>query len=149
MSPSLSETHWNESARETPALTWHESQATELTPGERAADRMRNVMGSWPFVAGFVIFMAAWAIVNTVTPGWDVYPFILLNLFLSMLAGMQGAILLIAAKRQDSIAAALAKHDFETNLAAKADIETLLDINRHQLVMIGELHELLARQPPG
>lgn len=41
------------------------------------------------------------------------------NLFLSMLAGLQGAILLIAAKRQDAIAAALAEHDYETNLAAK------------------------------
>lgn len=145
MSQPVVEATWAESARATPPLTWHENQATALTRGERAADRMRNVMGSWPFVAGFLLFMAAWALVNTVLPGWDIYPFILLNLFLSMLAGMQGAILLIAAKRQDAIAAALAKHDFETNLAAKADIETLLEINRRQLVMIGELHELVAQ----
>ena len=114
-----------------------------LTRGERAADRMRNVMGSWPFVGGFVLFMVVWAVVNTVLPGWDVYPFILLNLFLSMLAGLQGAILLIAAKRQDSIAAALARHDYETNLAAKTDIETLLEINRSQLQLIKELHALV------
>ena len=104
---------------------------------------MRNVMGSWRFVGGFIAFMIAWAIVNSMGNGWDLYPFILLNLFLSMLAGMQGAILLIAAKRQDAIAAVLAEHDFETNVAAKLDIESLLEINRRQLIMIAELHELL------
>ncbi len=131
------------SARTVPELTWHEDTVEHLTRGERAADRMRNVMGSWPFVGGFVLFMIVWAVVNTVLPGWDVYPFILLNLFLSMLAGLQGAILLIAAKRQDSIAAALARHDYETNIAAKTDIETLLEINRSQLELIRELHLLI------
>ena len=131
------------SARTVPELTWHEDTVEHLTRGERAADRMRNVMGSWPFVGGFVLFMVVWAVVNTVLPGWDVYPFILLNLFLSMLAGLQGAILLIAAKRQDSIAAALARHDYETNIAAKTDIETLLEINRSQLELIRELHLLI------
>lgn len=47
-----------------------------------------------------------------------------------MLAGLQGAILLIAAKRQDAIAAALAQHDFETNRAAKVEIEELMAVNR-------------------
>lgn len=107
---------------------------------------MRNVMGSWPFVGGFVLVMVLWAIVNTVYPGWDVYPFILLNLFLSMLAGLQGAILLIAAKRQDAVAAALARHDYETNIAAKTDIETLLEINRSQMRLIEELHALLVER---
>ena len=126
-----------------PAKTWHEAQDETLTRGERAADTMRNIMGSWRFVGGFVGFMALWALINSFAGSWDAYPFILLNLFLSMLAGLQGAILLIAAKRQDAIAAVLARHDFETNVAAKADIEALLEINRHQVVMIAELHELM------
>jgi len=138
-----------ESARETPPVTWHESQKESLTAGERAADRMRNIMGSWPFVGGFVLFMILWAAVNSVTAGWDPYPFILLNLFLSMLAGLQGAILLIAAKRQDAIAAALAKHDYDTNIAAKTDIESLLTINHRQLAMIEELQAVLDRLDPG
>ena len=100
-------------------------------------------MGSWYFVGSFVVFMAVWAVVNTVLPGWDEYPFILLNLFLSMLAGLQGAILLIAARRQDAVAAALARHDYETNIAAKTDIETLLEINRAQMQLIDELCELM------
>lgn len=131
------------SARSTPSLTWHQAAAEDLSFGERAADRMRKAMGSWGFVGAFVLVMAAWATLNSFGGGaWDPYPFILLNLFLSMLAGLQGAILLIAAKRQDAIAAALAQHDFDTNLAAKADIEALLEINRRQLEMIVELREL-------
>ena len=107
---------------------WHTQAKSNLSRGERAADLMRNGMGSWVFVGGFVGFMIVWAIANSALAarGWDPYPFILLNLFLSMLAGLQGAILLIAAKRQDAIAAALAQHDYDTNVAAKHDIETLL-----------------------
>jgi uncharacterized membrane protein len=120
---------------------WRSTHKESLTRGQRAADIMRNGMGSWPFVGGFVVFMLIWAAVNTLlAPArWDPYPFILLNLFLSMLAGLQGAILLIAAKRQDAIAAALAQHDYETNVEAKDDIEALLEINRRQLALIEEL----------
>jgi uncharacterized membrane protein len=125
-----------------PLLDWHKAQRTTLTRGDRAADRLRNVLGSWFFVGGFVAFMVIWAIVNTLKIAWDPYPFILLNLFLSMLAGLQGAILLIAAKRQDAIAAALSTHDYQTNRAAKKEIEELMAINKAQLEL---LHELCGR----
>jgi uncharacterized membrane protein len=105
----------------------------QLTLGEKAADRMRNGMGSWAFVAVFVAIMISWAVANSVfrlagsdgKHGFDPYPYILLNLFLSMLAGLQGAILLIAAKRSDQIASQLAEHDFETDTKAAERIETL------------------------
>lgn len=126
-----------------PLTNWHSSQIEQLTRGERAADRLRNGMGSWPFIGGFVLVMIAWALINVTSLRWDPYPFILLNLFLSMLAGLQGAILLIAAKRQDAIAAALAQHDFETNVAAKKEIEELMEINRHQLDLLRELSAAL------
>jgi uncharacterized membrane protein len=135
------------SARHDAKLTWHEQSRNSLTRGERAADAMRNVMGSWTFVGGFIAFMLVWAAINSIAIGWDPYPFILLNLFLSMLAGLQGAILLIAAKRQDAISAALAKNDFDTNAAAKVDIELLLQINSRQLVMLTELQRVLKEQP--
>lgn len=81
----------------------------ELTRGEKAADSVRNRMGSWGFVTTFLLVMIVWAIVNSPLAlgnnAWDKYPFILLNLFLSMLAGLQGAILLIAAKRADAVSA--------------------------------------------
>ncbi|WP_233255523.1 DUF1003 domain-containing protein [Naasia lichenicola] len=132
------------SGRKAPKINWHDKHRESLTPGQRAADAVRNVMGSWPFVMGFVGFMVVWAILNSSGKGWDPYPFILLNLFLSMLAGLQGAILLIAAKRQDAIAASLAQHDFETDTAARKDIEMLLEINNRQLAMIAELQRALA-----
>src|SRR6478609_4594285 len=122
--------------------TWHEKHKASLSKGQRAADIMRNGMGSWPFVASFIGFMLIWAAINTVAlaaNAWDPYPYILLNLLLSMLAGLQGAILLIAAKRQDAIAAAMAQHDFDTNIRAKEEIELLISINREQLEILQEL----------
>lgn len=131
------------SARRVAAQNWHAAQRSTLTPGERAADRMRNSMGSWGFVGSFVAFMGVWAVINSLTAGWDPYPFILLNLFLSMLAGLQGAILLIAAKRQDAISATLAQHDYNTNIAAKTDVESLLELVHEQRFLITELRDEL------
>ena len=122
--------------------TWHEKHKASLSKGQRAADIMRNGMGSWPFVASFIGFMLIWAAINTVAlaaNAWDPYPYILLNLLLSMLAGLQGAILLIAAKRQDAIAAAMAQHDYDTNIEAKKEIELLISMNRVQLEILQEL----------
>lgn len=125
---------------------WHKRAKANLTLGQRAADAMRNGMGSWAFVLIFIVFLAIWACLNTAGGfhHWDKYPFILLNLFLSMLAALQGAILLIAAKRQDAIAAAMAQHDYETNVRAKKEIETLMAINQEQLELIKDLRSQLA-----
>jgi uncharacterized membrane protein len=122
-------------------LNWHREHRQNLSLGERAADLMRNGMGSWRFVFAFLAFMGFWAWLNT-RPGhhhWDSYPFILLNLFLSMLAGLQGAILLIAAKRADAVSAAMAEHDYRTNISAAKDIEQLMDINKQQLAIMQEM----------
>ena len=102
------QTHWHKH----PAVRYRRPTAV----GERAADRMRNMMGSWPFVFCFFAVMIIWALVNTGVPSrlhhkaFDPYPYILLNLFLSMLAGVQAAALLIAAKRADAIASEIAIH---------------------------------------
>lgn len=115
---------------------WHRHpgvrSGADLSFGERAADKMRNVMGSWPFVFGFFAVMGAWVVINTVVlehamhhKAFDPYPYILLNLFLSMLAGVQAAALLIAAKREDAIASEIALHT-ERNTD---DIKTLIQEN--------------------
>ncbi|RZS56406.1 uncharacterized protein DUF1003 [Microcella putealis] len=122
-----------------PLINWHTRTTSDRTLGQRSADVLRNGMGSWPFVFAFLAFMSVWAAVQSTEIRWDPYPFILLNLFLSMLAGLQGAILLIAAKRQDAISASLAQHDYETNVAAAREIEQLLDINRRQLELLEHL----------
>src|SRR5436305_5921137 len=107
---------------------WHHHPAVpsgdDLTLGQRAADRMRNGMGSWAFVFAALVFLGIWMLFNR-NSGFDPYPFILLNLVLSCLAAMQGAILLIAAKRSDQIASQLAQHDFDTDSAAAERIEQL------------------------
>jgi uncharacterized membrane protein len=122
----------------------------QLSLGERAADRMRNGMGSWPFVFTFFGFMITWAVVNSVlhfggSSGFDPFPYILLNLFLSMLAGIQAAALLIAAKRADSIASEIALHT-ERNTD---DIKTLLQRNTELTQAIEaltkEVHETVCK----
>jgi uncharacterized membrane protein len=90
----------------------------ELTIGERAADLVRNGMGSWAFVFVFSAFMTVWMVMND-HHGFDPFPYILLNLMLSTLAAIQGAILLIAAKRADTVAAEQALAHYEVS---KADL---------------------------
>ncbi|MGB3734096.1 MAG: DUF1003 domain-containing protein [Ilumatobacter sp.] len=111
-------------------LLWRRHPAVrtgdDLTIGERAADRLRNGMGSWAFVLSALVFLAGWMVGNR-NSGFDPYPFILLNLVLSCLAAMQGAILLIAARRSDQISAELAHHDFAVNQAAATEISELHD----------------------
>jgi uncharacterized membrane protein len=113
---------------------WHRHPGVragrELTRGERAADKMRNGMGSWGFVFAAVGFLAVWMLVNVViaesgSHTFDPYPFILLNLVLSCVAALQGAILLIAAKRSDQISSELAEHDYEADVASRELLETL------------------------
>jgi len=130
---------------------WHRHPAVrsgdQLTLGERAADRMRNIMGSWPFVFCFFGVMIAWAVVNSVfylggrhgRHGFDPYPYILLNLFLSMLAGVQAAALLIAAKRADGIASEIAIHT-EHNTD---DIKGLVNENTALTMLVKKNTDLL------
>ncbi|HVX57961.1 MAG TPA: DUF1003 domain-containing protein [Candidatus Saccharimonadales bacterium] len=131
-------------------FNWHKAHKAKLSRGERAADRMRNGMGSWTFVFGFLGFMAIWATLNTVgwLHHWDEYPFILLNLMLSMIAGLQGAILLIAAKRADAVSAAHAEHDYQTNVAAKKEVEQLMELHEKQLQRLDEILAILKAQHP-
>ena len=98
--------------------------ADELSFGERSADKLRNGLGSWMFVFGALLFLFGWMLGNR-NVGFDPYPFILLNLILSCVAAMQGAILLIAARRSDQVSAELATHDYQTNLDAAARIRSL------------------------
>lgn len=129
---------------------WHRHPGVrsggELSRGERAADRMRNVMGSWPFIFSFFAVMLFWALLNTLFlakvvhhKAFDPYPYILLNLFLSMLAGVQAAALLIAAKRADAISSEVALHT-EHNTE---DIKTLITENTALVAEVKKATDLL------
>jgi uncharacterized membrane protein len=115
----------------------------QLSMGERAADKMRNSMGSWAFVFAAIGFLGVWMLVNRGS-GFDPYPFILLNLVLSCVAALQGAILLIAAKRSDQISAELAQHDYDTDVEAKSILETMAANFAVMATQHKELHEEVA-----
>jgi len=112
---------------------WNEHPATtkfgkeQLSFGQRSADVLRNAMGSWPFVFGALAFLAVWMYFNS-DGNFDPFPFILLNLILSCIAALQGAILLIAAKREDQINSELAIHTYQ--------------IDQENLVLTKQVHEL-------
>ncbi len=106
------------------------SEAAQLsaTFGDRMADRVAAIGGSWAFIIVFVIVMAAWMAVN-VAHTWgiefDPYPFILLNLTLSTLAALQAPIILMSQNRQAKKDRIAAKHDYEVNLRAHFEIVRL------------------------
>lgn len=130
---------------------WHPTvrHGDALTLGERAADKTRNGMGSWPFVFIFLVIMGLWAAGNSVLylggsngrHGFDPYPYILLNLLLSTMAGMQGAILLIAAKRADQISSELAKHTFDNTQTISNLLMKNTDLTEAVNRLTQEVHE--------
>ena len=104
---------------------------THETPslGQRAADAMARFGGSWTFILIFSLILICWVILNSVIllhydRAFDPYPYILLNLFLSMLASIQAPIILMSQNRQAEIDRRQAEHDYEVNL--KAELEILL-----------------------
>jgi uncharacterized membrane protein len=99
-----------------------------LSFGERLADRVAAVGGSWGFIIGFGLFLAAWAVLNVVVlaqHAFDPFPFIFLNLMLSMLAALQAPIIMMSQNRQAAKDRLDARLDYETNLRAEAQIESL------------------------
>ncbi len=138
------------------ATHWHKHPGVktgkELTLGQRAADVMRNGMGSWTFIGLFLLAMFAWAGVNTWylsrvanAHEFDPYPYILLNLMLSTMAGLQAAALLIAAKRADQISSELAMHDARTDDEAKAIIAEVDRKVDEALDLVREVHGVTAK----
>ena len=95
--------------------------------GGRLADRVASFGGSWTFLIIFGGFIVAWVGLNTamLAGAFDPYPFILLNLFLSMLASIQAPIILMAQNRQAAKDRLAAAHDYEVNLKAEIEIMAL------------------------
>ncbi|WP_416357199.1 DUF1003 domain-containing protein [Aureimonas phyllosphaerae] len=108
----------------------HEVFAEGMTFGERLADRVAAVGGSWSFIIGFAVFLVAWAVLNTVilaASAFDPFPFIFLNLMLSMLAALQAPIIMMSQNRQAAKDRLEARLDYETNIRAEAQILALSD----------------------
>jgi len=98
--------------------------AERLTVGDRLADTVARFGGSWAFITSFGVVLVAWVWVNLVLArqAWDPYPFILLNLVLSMLAAVQAPIIMMSQNRQDAKDRLRSELDFAVNRKAEGEI---------------------------
>jgi uncharacterized membrane protein len=114
--------------------------------GERLADGIARVGGSWSFILGFLLFLVVWAVINTLlltrTAAFDPYPFIFLNLVLSMLAAIQAPIIMMSQNRQSERDRFFAAKDYEVNL--KAEIEVMALHHKIDMAVLIELQSLRA-----
>jgi uncharacterized membrane protein len=131
----------------------------KLTFGQRLADKVAAFGGSWTFISIFAVILIIWVFLNSyilarVSQSFDPYPYILLNLFLSMLAAIQAPIILMSQNRQAYKDRLSADHDYEVNLKAELEIISLhekidllrekqwgelLSIQQEQLLLINQL----------
>ena len=114
--------------------------------GQRAADAVARFGGSWTFVGLFAAAMLLWVGLNTALmmsrgATFDPYPYILLNLFLSMLAAIQAPVILMSQNRQSEKDRISAEHDYEVNL--KAELEIMLLHEKVDLLREKQWQELL------
>jgi len=99
----------------------------EANLGERVADSVARFGGSWTFIILFLLGMSGYTLINLILRqrAWDPYPFILLNLFLSMLAAIQAPVIMMSQNRQDTKDRLRGELDFEVNRRAEAEIQGL------------------------
>ncbi|MDM9623473.1 DUF1003 domain-containing protein [Rhizobium sp. S96] len=117
--------------------------------GERLADSIARVGGSWGFITGFLAFLVVWCVANTIvlaTGAFDPYPFIFLNLVLSMLAAIQAPIIMMSQNRQAERDRFEAAKDYEVNLKAELEVLSLHQkIDMQVLTEIAAMREELGR----
>jgi uncharacterized membrane protein len=121
-------------------------EAPDLTLGERVADWVAALVGSWRFILIQSAVLIAWMVLNVTAwvRAWDPYPFILLNLVLSFQAAYAAPFIMMSQNRQAAIDRAEAKHDYDVNLKAELEIELLhekVDLLREREIL--ELTKLL------
>jgi uncharacterized membrane protein len=99
----------------------------QLTSGQRIADTVATVMGSWTFIICQSIILFVWIVLNITAyvERWDPYPFILLNLALSFQAAYAAPFIMMSQNRQQDIDRKAAEHDYQINIKAELEIELL------------------------
>jgi uncharacterized membrane protein len=120
----------------------------EMSFGDRVADTVARFGGSWTFIILFGVVLFLYATTNTVLQGraWDPYPFILLNLFLSMLAAIQAPVIMMSQNRQDTKDRVRGELDYDVNLRAEAEIQRLSNKLNLLNEKIGDVDDLLREQ---
>jgi len=119
-----------------------DEEAAQISFGERLADRVAAVGGSWGFIIGFAVVLFVWMLVNSkaldrLDLTFDPYPFIFLNLMLSMLAAIQAPVIMMSQNRQAAKDRLTEKLDYEINLRAELEIMRL-----HEKLDQMRFHEL-------
>jgi uncharacterized membrane protein len=118
-------------ATEAPTGLHPKLQIDDRTPGQKLADKVAAVGGSWGFIIAFGLVLATWIGWNIVTRGFhlafDPYPFIFLNLMLSMLAAIQAPVIMMSQNRSAQRDRENAEHDYIVNLRAELEIMHLHD----------------------
>ena len=115
------------------------------TWGQRAADRVATIMGSWIFIGAQSALLTAWLLVNVLAWArhWDPYPFILMNLFLSLQAAYAAPIIMMSQNRQSARDRIEAHNDFLINQKAEEEIRVILEHLEAQNQALLELHRKL------
>ncbi|HNQ24252.1 MAG TPA: DUF1003 domain-containing protein [Phycisphaerae bacterium] len=120
-----------------------------LTPGQRAADRVAAVVGCWPFILVQSGLLLVWVVLNVTAflRHWDPYPFILMNLVLSLQAAYTAPIIMMSQNRLAARDRLAAQHDYEINEKAEAEIRAVLEHLAAQNHALEEIHRLLSGVP--
>ncbi len=128
-----------------PVADVNRMEEEKLTPGQRAADRLAAVIGSWTFILVQSGILASWAVLNIVgwVRHWDPYPFILMNLVLSLQAAFAGPVLMMSQNRQSARDRLEAHNDYQVNQKAEVEIAAVLDHLAAQDRALEEIHRLL------
>jgi uncharacterized membrane protein len=116
---------------------------SEATFGERLADSVASFGGSWTFIVTALVLLVIYSIINVLlgSRAWDPYPFILLNLILSMLAAIQAPVIMMSQNRQDTKDRLRGELDFDVNRRAAAEIQGLAGKLNQLIDKVGDLDE--------
>ena len=117
----------------------------QSTFGERIADSVARFGGSWGFIILFGAILVIYSSANAILQGraWDPYPFILPNLFLSMLAAIQAPVIMVSQNRQDEKDRLRSELDFDVNRRAESEIQSLSRRLSRLLEKVEDVEELM------
>jgi uncharacterized membrane protein len=131
--------------RHKPVININQADAEKLTRGQRIADGLAAVMGSWPFIIVQSIILAIWIALNVAAyvNHWDPYPFILLNLALSFQAAYAAPIIMMSQNRQAAKDRLMAEQDYEVNCKAEDELKSIMShLEQQDEVMLDVLRRM-------
>jgi uncharacterized membrane protein len=123
----------------------------ESTLGERVADKVASFGGSWTFIILCLVLLVVYSAINVMLGmhAWDPYPFILLNLILSMMAAIQAPVIMMSQNRQDTKDRLRGELDFEVNRRAESEIQGVAGKLNQLIEKVGDLEDEIRRPRAG